>query len=262
VTDLSLRGRTVAVTRPEPPDGPLAAALSVRGATPVHRPVLEIRPLESGSLTDAVAGLPDVDWLVLTSPRAVSALAGVGVFGSPPPPSLRVAVVGARTAEAVRECGWPVDLVPATAGAAGLVEAFRAAGVREGARVLFPASARARPELPEGLEAMGARVRSIAAYEPVPKPLVEADWTGPDGAPDWDALTFTSPSAVDALTAGLPDRVLRPLRCLPAGVQGPTTGAAVRAAGWSAVVEAEPRTFAGLASALASHLGPSAADLP
>jgi uroporphyrinogen-III synthase len=72
-----------------------------------------------------------------------------------------------------------------------------------------------------------------------------------------DALTFTSPSAVHALVEALGADEVATLVDLPVAVQGPTTGRAARKAGWTRVVEAEPRTFEGLAETLARALGPA-----
>lgn len=260
-SEASLHGRTVVVTRPESEDGPLADALRSLGARPVHRPVLGVRSTGLAlGLRSALAPPHTPDWLLLTSPRAVAVLADSGVFEQAVPPGLRVAVAGDRTAEAVRRRGWPVDVVPEPAGAAELLLAMGEAQVGSGDRILFAASSRARPQLAEGLEAMGADVETVPIYGPVARPLDLAEWAHPEGSTPWDALTFTSPSAVEALEGALPHAVLEALRRLPAGVQGPTTGAAARDAGWPLVVEARPRTFRGLAQSLAEQLGPK--DLP
>lgn len=249
----ALTGRAVVVTRPERADGPLAAALTARGAVPVHRPVLEIRSTDVRALDEALRTLDEVDWLVLTSARAVSALDDAGAFLDPPPSSLRVAVVGPKTAAAVHAAGWPVHVEPDPAGAAGLLLALEARGVDRRHRVLFPASAQVRPLLPDALRARGARVDLIPVYTPVARALSAREWDPTGAVPPWSALTFTSPSAVSAVVDGLPPSTIRALLTLPAAVQGPTTGAATRQAGWSQVLEAHPRTFDGLATALVEH---------
>jgi uroporphyrinogen-III synthase len=259
MTTPSLAGRTVVVTRAEPEGGPLGCALTSLGARALYRPLLSVRAVSSEhdirALQSTLAQLAEAHWLVLTSPRALEPLQRFGLFDAPAPAGLRVAVVGQRTAAAVHELGWQVDLVPESADAEGLLAAMTAQGIGPGTRVIFPASARARRVLPDGLRALGVTVEQVTAYHPVELPVNETQWHDAVAA---DALTFSSPSAVDALTAALNDDLLAHLRTLPAGVQGPTTGAAARSAGWQKVIEADPRSFEGLALSLATALGPNA----
>ena len=66
---------------------------------------------------------------------------------------------GSATAQALARAGWRVDCVPATFGAAGLLEAFAVEGVAE-ARMLLPASAVARvPGAAAYRTGTGARAR-------------------------------------------------------------------------------------------------------
>lgn len=260
MTEVRLDGRRVAVTRAEAEGGTLSRALAALGAAAVHCPVLQVAgPEDERELREGLERLPDMDWLILTSPRAVEVLDAHGVFAAPPPEGLRIAVVGVRTAEALHEAGWRAHVVPEPAGAIPLLLALEARGVGRGARILFPASERARTVLPEGLRERGARVHQVVAYRPAPVRLDPADAARLAGV---DALTFTSPSAVEALASSVDPDGLAPLLALPAGVQGPTTARAARAAGWAHVVEASPRTFDGLAGALARELGPAVATPP
>lgn len=251
----SLHGRHIVVTRPEPAEGPMHEALVALGARVEPVPVLDVRPpANDRALRDALALLPEADWLIVTSPRAVEVLAELSVFEAAPPERLQVAVVGERTAQAVRQVGWPVHLVPEPAGAIPLLLALESQGVGARDHVIFPASARARSVLPDGLRARGARVTQVVAYEPTEQQLDSLKWRGLTTA---DALVFNSPSAVEALTAGLEGSVVDALRAVPAAVQGPTTAVAAHAAGWTRVIEASPRTFEGLARTLAQALGPA-----
>lgn len=255
MSDAVLAGRRVVVTRAEQAGGALQRALADRGALPVRLPVLRVTgPDDEADLREALARLPEMDWLILTSPRAVEVLDEFGVFSEEAPQGLQVAVVGARTAEALEACGWRAHVVPEPAGAIPLLLALEARGVGRGARILFPASEKARTVLPDGLRDRGARVYQVVAYRPSPAALPDDAFDTLRGA---DALTFTSPSAVHALVEALGADEVATLVDLPVAVQGPTTGRAARKAGWTRVVEAEPRTFEGLAEALARALGPA-----
>lgn len=256
----SLLGRRVVVTRPETADGPMHEALQRLGAEVAGVPVLDVQPLDDDrALRAAITAIAEADWLLLTSPRAVDVLDQHELFSRPPAPKLRVAVVGERTAQAVRELGWPVHLVPDPAGAIPLLVALEMQGVGAGTRVVFPASARARSILPEGLRARGAHVEQVVAYRPTEARLDADQWRLL--GQHTDALIFNSPSAVSALNEGLAPDVLSMLKAIPAAVQGPTTAEAARWAGWTRVVEATPRTFTGLAEALAREIGPASPAL-
>jgi uroporphyrinogen-III synthase len=266
----SLEGRRIVVTREEPGEGPLSRALLESGAVPLVAPTVEVVALhDSDERRDLLPPLDAVDWLVVTSPRTVDLLADAGVFDGPPPAGLRVAAAGARTGAHLAAVGWPADRIPEAAGAEPLLQTFlsslegeRAPGLGPGSRVLFPASAQAGTALPRGLEDAGFDVVRIDLYAPRPVPQDPVWWREQvrDGV---DALTFTSPSAVDGLTRGLEDAaVLATLRERPAGVQGPTTARAARHAGWAEVVEARPRTFEGLVDALGAWFPDPGPSLP
>lgn len=253
-----LVGRRILVTRDEGPGGPLCALLRREGAVPVLRPTVQVRALlapedRGPALLPLLRG---ARWLVLTSPRAVDLLDEGGIFRHAPPPGLRVAVAGSGTAAAVEAAGWPVALVPEDAGGAPVLDAMLAEDRdRDPGRVVFPASSRARSTLPDGLRTAGYRVDQVSLYEPAVPEADPGGWDAAAGPGQLDALTFTSPSAVEGLVAMVGQGpTLEGLRRLPAATQGPTTGDAARSLGWGVVAEAEPRTFQGLVKILETLL--------
>lgn len=251
-----LAGRSVVVTRPRHQAGELVAALEAAGAEVVSLPVIDIaEPHDGGAaLERALAGVAGYDWVVFTSANAVhrtlARLRDVRGLGT-----ARVAAVGRTTAAALAGYGVRADLVPSRSDAAGLTEAFPNAVV-SGARVLFPAAAGARPVLAEGVAAKGWCVDTVEAYRTVaadpPAPAV----LGALGAAD--AVTFASPSSVDAyLAMRVGDR---PLPVPPAvACIGPVTAAAARAAGLSVDVAAASPSPSSLVEALARWFGRTAA---
>ncbi|MEO8083397.1 MAG: uroporphyrinogen-III synthase [Ardenticatenales bacterium] len=117
---------------------------------------------------------------------------------------------------------------------------------------LFPHADIARPELPDGLRAAGWTVDAVEAYRTTaipPRAAVVAAL-----AEGVDAVAFASPSAVRALVDGLSAAARRGLARAALVCIGPTTAAAVAAAGLSvAVVAAEP-SGEGLAAAVVGVL--------
>jgi uroporphyrinogen III methyltransferase/synthase len=264
----ALDGRRLVVTRRPGQSSRLVALLEERGASVLEVPAIEIvAPPDTAPLDEALRGLSRYDWVVFTSANAVSAvlgrlvvlgleprLRGAGSSGGKP----RVASVGPATTTALRST-FPEDRVALEpAGelrAAGLLEAFRRTGV-SGARVLVPASTRAREELPAGLRELGARVDVVAAYATVDAPgLGEAVRSCLEGG--FDLALFASPSAVEGFANVAGDRA----RGLPAAVIGPTTEAAARAAGMDVRAVARPSTVEGLVAAAEEVLGGSGRPL-
>ncbi len=116
----------------------VAESARARGLDPVVVPLItDEPPADTGALDAAIAELaaaaaaagaggsgaarPASPWLVVTSATTVRVLVGrmAGL-----PSGVRVAAVGTATARAARAAGWPVDLVPDDASAAGLVAAL------------------------------------------------------------------------------------------------------------------------------------------
>jgi hypothetical protein len=99
----------VLVTRERP--GELAAKLVERGATVIHVPLIAVEEAEDGgaALRDALSGLADYDWLVVTSPAGSERVGAAARLV----PGVRLATVGTATARVLEhESGRPVDLVP------------------------------------------------------------------------------------------------------------------------------------------------------
>jgi uroporphyrinogen III methyltransferase / synthase len=159
---------------------------------------------------------------------------------------VHVAAVGLRTAEALQDKGWHVDLVPEEATAEGLVRAM-ASHVRAGTRVLFPASSRALPTLSAGLRKLGAVVDEVEAYRTEAAPLDIDECQAQIEREEIGAVTFTSPSAVDELDHALGDLHFNRLLSRSAPVAlGPTTGRALADRGYVPVL-AQPQTLQGMA---------------
>ncbi len=166
-------------------------------------------PADPRPLAHALAALESFGLLALTS---VPAVAAVAAHRATLPPALRVAVVGASTAAAVRALGWRVDRQPDEFHTAGVVARF--AGDEQGVagrRVLFPASDRAATALPDGLAALGAEVVRVEAYRTAPAPLDAGSCRDAAVRGEVDVVTFASPSAVDGLAAALGDAGLTQL---------------------------------------------------
>ncbi len=248
----TLAGRRIVVTRRPGQSSALVQALRDRGAEAVEVPAIETGPPEDpGPLDEALGRLERYDWVAFTSANAVQAVRDrLIALGLPPAIGRRgprIATVGASTSDVLRSA-FPeevVDLEPeGESRAAGLLRAF-ARVISAGARVLLPASRRARDELPRGLRTLGATVDVVEAYRTVEPPgLAEAVTRCLDEG--FDMVTFASPSAVEGFVAAAGPRAAG----LPAVVIGPTTETAARAAGLDVQAVAHPSSAEGLVAAL------------
>lgn len=179
--------RRVLVTRARAQGERMAALVRERGGDPVLFPTIATR-LVAGVGRLVVAGF---DWLVLTSGTAVAYFFRVGQMAGF---RGRIACVGRRTAEAVVERGYHVDLVPVLETAGGLADALVAEGVA-GCDVLLPQAAIAKGVLGVRLGEAGARVVAVPLYETICPEPVAAELTAVRAG--FEVATFTSPSTFE-----------------------------------------------------------------
>ena len=246
----------VAVTRDERADDGFSRALESKGARVL--PLATIRivgPADAAPLAAALQALPQYDWIVFTSVNAVDATCGhpswapawrAGTVRA------RIAAVGAATAKRLGDRGLPVHVMPAVAGGRELARALSAMEPLQSARVLWPRSEIARPELAVELAMDGAAIVDPPAYRTVPVvPERLAEFLDALEARRVAAVAFLSPSSARGLASALPGRTLRPLagRTVVASI-GPTTSAAVAELGVAVDIEPAQRSAAALASAI------------
>ncbi len=216
-----LAGKRVVVTRFEPEDGPLAAALRRAGAEPLVVPLVGIAPLATED-TPGSPALRDFDWIAFTSANGVRMFCArlsaeeLTAFRS----HRGIAAVGPATARAVAGAGGNSAVTAPEFIAESLAEAL---GNVRGQRILWPRAAGARSALSEMLRSRGADVTERILYETIA--LAVPDDTR-SVVLDADAITFTSPSAVRAFVACFGAEVSPRIVCI-----GPVTAAAARDVG-------------------------------
>jgi uroporphyrinogen-III synthase len=167
---LPLSGKTVLVTRSAGQSSQFTALLQAQGAVALELPTLEIVPPSSwDALDQAIAQIHDFDWLILTSANGVDYFFqrwAAQAQDSIALQSVKIAVVGKKTAASLSQQGWEADFIPSNFVADSLVEQFPDRDRLEGLQILFPrVESGGREVLVKELTAKGARVVEVPAYE-------------------------------------------------------------------------------------------------
>ncbi|MBD2384118.1 uroporphyrinogen-III C-methyltransferase [Cylindrospermum sp. FACHB-282] len=167
-SNLPLAGKTILVTRSVGQSSQFSDLLTASGATVIEMPTLEIGPPTSWEELDrAIANLSDFDWLILTSTNGVDYFfARLTALGKDTRAlaNLKIAVVGEKTAQSLKQYGIQPDFIPPRFVADSLVENFPED--ISGKTVLFPrVESGGRDVLVKQLTATGAQVIEVAAYE-------------------------------------------------------------------------------------------------
>jgi len=253
---MSLQGKRVLVTRAREQASQLAAALRAAGAEPIEIPAIAIAPPHSYAHIDgALAALKEFDWLIFSSANAVRVFCERALYAGVHPATygLQIACVGPATAEAVRDAGMKVALVPPRFVAESLLEELRP--LVGGESVLLVRAEVARDVLPSGLRSAGAEVTVADAYRnEVPagsvarlKDLFASDAFIPQ------VITFTSSStARNAHALLLAADVIVPQETVMVSI-GPVTSATMRELGWVPTVEAREATIGGMVRVLQEY---------
>lgn len=281
-----LEGCRVLVTRSPERSGPLAEALRLAGAVPLLLPLTATeRAPDQAALDDAFAalGAGRFEWLVVSSATTVLALQEKAAeravkLGDWLPAGTRVAAVGPASRRALEAAGIAVHFEPEQEhSAAGIVNGWPGGP----ADVLLPQADIAAPALARGLEAKGARVRTVVAYSTVDFPAEPArrlgrsgdgpDGDGPDGEGTAAALPLLTPAeakaevddgALAAVVAASPSAVRRiaatlaPLGSCRLVAIGPATAAEAEAQGLTVAATAREATPEGLVAAVIRALAP------
>ena len=248
-TTRPLAGATIVVTRAASRAETLVEPLEALGAQVLSYAATRIVPRDVEGLYRAACALARYDWVVFTSATAVAmtfdASERCGISAAQWRHT-RVATVGSSTGSAVRARGVEPSLVPERFVAEGLLDAFAARVDVAGTRVLYPAAAGARRDLRDGLQAMGATVDQVEAYDTVATDDDVADVRTALHEGRVDVVTLTARSAVEAWVVAMGEaHQLADVVSI-----GPVTTQAAHAAGMRVAAEAMPSTIEGLVAAV------------
>jgi uroporphyrinogen III methyltransferase/synthase len=251
----NLRGKRIVITRPRDKADAFAAALDELGAHPIFFPTIQISPVQDTLILDrALRRLTCYDWIVLTSISAVQVvwdrLEVLDIERLPE--TLRLAAVGPKTAEALKERGARVDFIPQEFTGEAILPGL---GDLRGRWVLLPVADIAHRSLPDGILAAGGAPHVVIAYHTRP---AQADPTGLQELREGvDVVAFTSGSTAQNFFSLVREAGFDPfdlpgdplIACI-----GPKTARAAKEVGFDVDIVAEAYTVEGLIEAIQEGL--------
>eukprot|EP00182_Erythrolobus_australicus_P001233 CAMPEP_0185841158 /NCGR_PEP_ID=MMETSP1353-20130828/17448_1 /TAXON_ID=1077150 /ORGANISM="Erythrolobus australicus, Strain CCMP3124" /LENGTH=303 /DNA_ID=CAMNT_0028540573 /DNA_START=171 /DNA_END=1079 /DNA_ORIENTATION=+ len=207
---------SVALTREADKNGPLRDALHKASSESAahefdvleipcitHAPGLDSAALKAALEEQAPHVLGEFGWVLVTSPEAANVLTHAWAAAGRPRLHAQIAAVGAATSRALDSSGMTVSFVPSVAFGKQLAEELPTASPasdRSATHVLYPASARAKSTVQEGLELRGFAVTRWNVYDTV---AAQLDADAVQRASLITVGTFASPSAVSAWHAAV-----------------------------------------------------------
>ncbi|XHH09244.1 MAG: uroporphyrinogen-III synthase [Candidatus Bathyarchaeia archaeon] len=169
----SLKGKTIALTRPVGQAEEAGKLIEAKGGIPYYIPAIEIKPLSNPEpvkhfITELQAC--QVDYVILMSTNGVKYLFAVAESLCQVA-ALRCGLarsfvigVGPRTAQELEAYGVHVDLVPEKYSSEGLLEVLKPRDIK-GKVIRIPRTTSATPTLTDQLTELGADVQEIHVYE-------------------------------------------------------------------------------------------------
>lgn len=166
-----LFGKRVLITRARSQSSELAERIDELGGEAVEFPVIGLQPPSDEetlkALDRALGSLAVYDWVLFTSVNGVDyffrRLQEIGI-DIRTMSRARIAAVGPKTADALKEKGLQIETLPSTYQAEGLLEAILP-HLEKGQHALLPRGDLAREYLPGKLRELGLKVTEVDVYE-------------------------------------------------------------------------------------------------
>jgi uroporphyrinogen III methyltransferase/synthase len=170
---LSLKGKVIAITRPEKQTHELTKLVSKLGGKPYVAPTVEIKPPQNRRLiTQFINKIlnEQIDFTIFMSVNGVTSLiASLEDLVSKANfleklNRATIVAVGPKTRRELEKHGIKVDLVPLRYSSEGIVESFKKTNIK-GKGVAIPRSSKSNRYLTQELEKLGANVLEVPIYE-------------------------------------------------------------------------------------------------
>ncbi|MBM7644733.1 uroporphyrinogen-III synthase [Scopulibacillus daqui] len=192
-----LAGKRVLITRAQEQARPMIKAIEKNGGEPVVIPVLAFRPAplsihEQERLIDA---LKKTDWIVFTSANSIKYFFYFAGHAKHLLEHIKIAVVGKKTEEVLKDYGFSPELVPETYTAEALAQNL-IKHENPHQSVLLPLGQLAKPILKETLKEAGFNIKDVVVYHTVKNEASRPALINSMIQNQLDVITFTSPSSI------------------------------------------------------------------
>jgi len=226
----------------------LSALLEEAGAEVESFPSIRLTATsDHRSLDELAERLARAQWLVISSSNALDFLLKqmhIAKLDRTRLSRLKIASVGPKTTQALKAKGLNPDIEPSSASGADLArEIIKQA---PSGSVLWPRSARGKPEPVALLRDAGITTHELTTYDTVPDMVSAGRLAATLSQAALDALTFMSPSAVESVCMGLGGDTTKLLSSCALFSIGPTTSEAMREHDLEIAGQAQPHTGEGL----------------
>ncbi len=252
-----LRGKTIVITRTVEQSKESSEIFRQLGASVIIFPTLDIVPPDSWREFDMVVkGKAKIDFIILTSAHAVKMfvkrIEELGIlfdFNR-----TKIVAVGNKTAAVCEKNKIPVNIIPKKFSAEGVIEELSAYDL-ENKVIFIPRSAIGREELPEGLEKLGAIMKTAPVYNvSLPSEDKVANSRELLNQTKPDLFIFTSPSTFENFLQIL--KISDPVKYFDnykIAAIGPTTKTAIENKGVHVNIMPAEYTIDGLAKAILNY---------
>ncbi len=236
------------ITRPREQAQDLANQLISLGATVKLHPVIEIRPPEDWLEVDQTLGrLGEFGLIAFVSSNGVECMldrcAELG-FNTEDFGHLKIAAIGTRTADLLKQRGLDVSLVPSRSDSEGLAKCL--IDNASGEKMLLVRANRGSSEITERLIQANVLVEQVAVYQSVDLEAADPEVPRAVAAGEFDWVTITS-SAIAVAAVKLFGGRLRESRLVSIS---PTTSRQLEKLGMNVAAEAKQFNMDGLVAAI------------
>ncbi len=210
VTEASLAGQKILITRPRQQSDHLAELIEQAGGKPILFPVIAINPLLPSDWQQPAFKLDHANWLIFVSRNAVHSF--MSGWQTELPKHLKFAAVGGGTAQAMRESGLKVDCQPEiSSGSEGLLMMPEMQDVA-GCKIIIIRGVGGREHLADTLASRGASISYMEVYR---RDVAVQDKVSIERAMAADKLICTSVAGIDnvcqILSDGMTNLLNKPL---------------------------------------------------
>jgi len=250
-----LFGKTILLTRDAKANAHIAAEILKKGGNPLTLNTIEIKPLtDKNEFLKTLSAFSNFHWIIFTSQNGVEIffdfLAQIEkdcrVFANS-----KIAAVGTRTADKLREYGIIPDFVPTVFTSEQLAKQLISCENLKNKNILLLRSLQADKILNNILQKAGANIQDSPIYEidPAISDTETVEQNLKAGCIDW--LTFASPSAVRFFLEKFSPNLIKSYKVKVASI-GPVTSQQLKKFGIEPDIEAAEHTVDSLIDAIES----------